>query len=424
MVPSLRRIGATGLMVLAMAGPTAAAHAAPSPSTPFQSIPSLSTLGQSAPADRHMAPPNRPEAPVVQAIGVGVAVLLFGAAIAVLRGRRSDVTDWPPSGTLSGLSPSDRDGILVLADSRIARQDAEPAPPDATRPRSGPPVRPDDPRRSPPAPHRPPLPSRTPAAPRIGFGTAPAPARGTGWRAQPSLAGRFQPLGRQQRPAAPDRPGTVAPTDSDLPGAMAPAHVPAPATAPDEPCRPEQPEPAGQQELTADVWAEGLSVTVSLNGVRGRGSEPPFAWRRAGQALPDAALPLLVGERDGRRLFVDLARCPDVLTVVERATDGQPYAHRLVRQVLAAGNEVTVVGDILGGTLPAGCTRAGALSEVEPSRTPGVVLCARLDPGDGQVVHQLRLAGAQVPVILGGVTPSRWCVRVGTPAGEVDAGPA
>ncbi|BCB86509.1 hypothetical protein [Phytohabitans suffuscus] len=173
---------------------------------------------------------------------------------------------------------------------------------------------------------------------------------------------------------------------------------------------PEQPVATERVELVGDLRAGELAVAVSLNGVRGDALAPPFGWRGAGQASPLAVLPVVLGERAGLRLFADLARCPDVLTVLGARPHCQRYALRLVRQVLAIGGRVTVVGDVFGEPLPAGCHRAADVSDVDRSAVPGIVVCGRLTRAAGNAALELRASGGPVPVLLGDVPASRWSV--------------
>ncbi|MGW0502455.1 hypothetical protein [Micromonospora sp. NPDC003241] len=360
------------------------------------------------PPTRDLATPGRQGAPIFEAIGVFAAVMLFAVAVAVLRGGRGTrgastqtvsaalppLSDPPPRSdppvpsdappthghpARSGPPPADAERELVLAGAHSSAPPADdPYPATATSR----------------APHLPPTAPERPMAPE----RPTAPER----PARPSLGGRLRPVG----PPSPELPRRT-PTPAPVPPLMEP------------PAGPGRPEVGDATELSADLRVEGLNLSVSLNGARDAAAAP-FGWYGPGEAPPAATLPLLLGDRDGWRLYVDLVRCPDVLTVAGSLPDGQRYARRLIRQALADGNEVTVVGDVLGESLPNGCNRVAQLSDVEPSPTPGIVVCPQLANGDGRVSRELRTAGVQVPVVLGEVTPSRWSIAV-RPTREPDA---
>ncbi|QOC93839.1 hypothetical protein [Micromonospora craniellae] len=348
------------------------------------------------PPTRDLATPGRQGAPIFEAIGVFAAVMLFAVAVAVLRGGRGARQDTarqvndplplsdPPSPSdvppvhghpgRSGLPPADADRELVLAGAHSSAPPVmDPYPATATS-------------------RTPHLPPTTPERPE--------------W---PTAPDRPTPPERPVRPSLGDRLRPVGPPSLELPRRTPTPSPPVPHL-PESSAGRSRPE-VGDAELSADLRAEGLDLSVSLNGARDAAAAP-FGWYGPGEAPPAATLPLLLGDRDGWRLYVDLVRCPDVLTVAGSLPDGQRYARRLIRQALADGNEVTVVGDILGDSLPNGCNRAEQLSDVEPSPTPGIVVCARLANGDGRVARELRTAGVQVPVVLGEVTPSRWSISV------------
>ncbi|WP_432990733.1 LysM peptidoglycan-binding domain-containing protein [Dactylosporangium sp. CA-233914] len=292
------------------------------------------------------ASPNPLSAPLVEATGICVAVVLFGAAVAVLRGGRRPVPAPLPAGRLSGGPVSGRAGA---PDQTVQMEQVRSVPQLS-------------------------MPGATSVSPQT-----------------------------SARPPAP-------------PGGFSPPVPTPPATSPPAQGAASLPEPrdAGNpHELVAELRADGLALEVSLNGVRGDEPGPPFGWRGAGQAPPLATLPVVLGEQQaGRRLFADLARCPDVLTVLGAGPDCQRYALQLIRQVIGMGNEVTVLGDLFGVALPAGCRRIAAMSDMEASAAPGIVVCGRLTGSALQAARQLRVSGGTVPIVLGEVAPSRWWVRV------------
>jgi len=172
----------------------------------------------------------------------------------------------------------------------------------------------------------------------------------------------------------------------------------------------EDPPPGG---LSADLVVDGDRVAVSLVGVSGDGPGIPYGWRAADQAPPVAVLPVVLGDRDGRRLHLDLGRCPDVLTVTGALADCEKYALRLVRQLLGSGHGVAVVGDgLFVETLPDGCLRVPTMADVRRLNSPGVVVCGRLTGPDAAAARLSRASGGPTPMIIGEVPRSRWSVRV------------
>ncbi len=118
---------------------------------------------------------------------------------------------------------------------------------------------------------------------------------------------------------------------------------------------------------------------------------------------------MLLGEDNGRKLFLDLERCPDVLTIVGSLPDCEKHALRLARQVLATGNGVAVLGDrIFADTLPAGCHRIETIDGVRDPGSPGIVICGRLTGADLAAARIARSAGGPTPVVIGNVPRSRW----------------
>ncbi|MFF0721532.1 hypothetical protein [Micromonospora sp. NPDC003816] len=164
--------------------------------------------------------------------------------------------------------------------------------------------------------------------------------------------------------------------------------------------------------LTTEVLLDGRAVTVSLDGARADRPGPPHTWRAGVREPCSATLPLQLGAASGRILQVDLARCPDALTLGGPPPQQRWYASRLVRQVLDAGGQVTVVGDLTDDRLPAECRRVADVFDPRLSQTSGVVLAAGLDRRAVQVARQLSVCGGPVPVLLGDAVPTRWSIRI------------
>lgn len=166
-------------------------------------------------------------------------------------------------------------------------------------------------------------------------------------------------------------------------------------------------------DLVAELVADGGRVAVSLVGATGDGPGVAYGWRAPGQAPPVATLPVVLGDRDGRHLHLDLGRCPDVLTLAGSLPDCEKYALRLVRQVLTNGHGVAVIGDgLFGDALPAGCRRVATMADIRGLDSPGIVVCGRLTGPDVAAARLSRASGGPTPVIIGEVARSRWALRV------------
>ncbi|MBM7489483.1 hypothetical protein JOD64_000705 [Micromonospora luteifusca] len=187
--------------------------------------------------------------------------------------------------------------------------------------------------------------------------------------------------------------------------------------------RPVEPRPAlpGADDQTPDVSEKLLTedgpVSVRLSGVTPGEGRPAYAWLAEGEEPPPAIVPLVLGHRDGWRLHVDLARTPDVLTIVGPDDDCRRRAAAYARQLRGAGLGVAIVGDALGHEAVPGTRRLERFPELpaadEPRPEPYVVLCAGL-PEPAAIVRQLARAtqGRAVPVILGSVPAGRWSIRL------------
>jgi hypothetical protein len=169
-------------------------------------------------------------------------------------------------------------------------------------------------------------------------------------------------------------------------------------------------------DLTADLQFDGDRIHVSIVGGTGDGPGVPYRWCDAGQPSPDATLAVTLGECDGRRLCLDLGRCPDTLTVAGRTAAAERYALLLISQVLADGHGVTVLGaDRFAGALPAGCHRVDTLRDLDCRDAPGIVVCGRLSGHDLAAARLSRASGGPIPVLVGDIPRARWSVRVGRP---------
>jgi hypothetical protein len=166
--------------------------------------------------------------------------------------------------------------------------------------------------------------------------------------------------------------------------------------------------------MKTELLVNGAQVRVSLVGVVGEGAASPYGWRDANQPMPGAALSVVLGQWDGRQLQVDLDRCPDTLTVSGRLIQAEWYTLGLIRQLIADGLGVTVVGDdLFAGSLPAGACRVRELPDMRRLRAPGIVVCGRLEGRDLLNARVSRAIGGPIPVMIGDVPRARWSIFVG-----------
>ena len=271
------------------------------------------------------------------------------------------------------------------------------------------------------------VPARPVSAARPGTGTRPATVAPPTTVSRPVIAGRPATVARPAvaaQPAAAARSGD-SPAPGDRPGeadvsrSSEDTATPRPAAAVVEgDGHAHQDNPGGGSrppgdDLVADLVVDGARVAVSLVGATGDGPGVAYGWRSAGQAPPVAALPVALGDQDGRCLHLDLGRCPDVLTVAGSLPDCEKYALRLVRQVLANGHGVAVIGDeLFGDALPAGCRRVATMADVRELDSPGIVISGSLTGPDVAAARISRASGGPTPVIIGEVARSRWTLRV------------
>lgn len=174
---------------------------------------------------------------------------------------------------------------------------------------------------------------------------------------------------------------------------------------------------ADPQRVTTEVTLDSCLVDVRLSGSGGPGLAPPYGWLDATERLPDGALPVVLGERGPWRLWADLARVPELLTVTGPATVRRRYAATLTRQLSAAGYAVRVVGGVLGADEPPGA------QDFDANAALGVVVVGGLSGGQAaDLRHIARGADRQVVlVVVGDVVRARWSVVVRSAGAENSA---
>ncbi|WP_433534238.1 hypothetical protein ACQPZK_18815 [Micromonospora sp. CA-249363] len=167
--------------------------------------------------------------------------------------------------------------------------------------------------------------------------------------------------------------------------------------------------------LVADLTTDTTTTAVRLVGARPARWGSAYGWLEDGWNPPPSSIPVVLGERDGRRLWVDLAAAPDVLTLGGDPDASRRLGVRLLTQ-LAPAVDVVVIADVLGvEPLPERTRRLASLDEL-----------ARLDPVPLRVVfcpatsvgtlwrerRSLTPVGHRtVPVVIGAAPAARWSVR-------------
>ncbi|PTA47865.1 hypothetical protein C8054_03190 [Micromonospora sp. RP3T] len=194
-------------------------------------------------------------------------------------------------------------------------------------------------------------------------------------------------------------------------------------TTPDVP-RPPLPAADEAPYLTADLETDVGPARVRLVGVAAGRGVPPYAWLGPGETAPPAVLPLVLGRRGPWRLHVDLARVPDVFTLVGPAGVCGRAAATLAGRLSAAGVGVAVVGEALGAEPPDGYRRLAGLPEPprpgEDLPAPSVVFTAGPSPAGARGLAAAT-DGRCVPVVLGPVPAGRWSLQFEVAAGPVGA---
>jgi hypothetical protein len=166
--------------------------------------------------------------------------------------------------------------------------------------------------------------------------------------------------------------------------------------------------------VRADVISDFGPVLVRLAGIATGPPTPPYAWLAETEPAPTAAVPLLLGAKGPWRLHVDLARTPDVFTLVGAAEGCRRLAAAYARQLHASGVDVAVIGDALGVDIFDGCR--SLVSWPEPDEVAAescVIIGAGLPEGAERRGFEAAILGRCVPMLIGQVPDGRWSVQVG-----------
>ena len=168
----------------------------------------------------------------------------------------------------------------------------------------------------------------------------------------------------------------------------------------------------------AEVAVGGVVVAVSAVGVRAQVRLAPPArsrWLAPDAPDPDAVLPAVLGEDGQRRLFLDLATVPGVLTVTGPLPRCRRFAHGIATRLSGHGCQVTVVGGALDTVIAPGWHRQPDFPEIDAADAGrGIVITEGLRGAALARARGLsgRTEGRYVAVVIGEVLRSRWSISV------------
>ncbi|GLZ01989.1 hypothetical protein [Actinoplanes sp. NBRC 103695] len=168
--------------------------------------------------------------------------------------------------------------------------------------------------------------------------------------------------------------------------------------------------------LVTDLRCGEEPAKVRLIGARPAGWAPAYGWLDGDQRPPASTVPVIAGERDGRRLWLDLAMAPDVLTVGGGAEAARRHAVALVTQ-LGQDTDVVVAGDALGDDVPSRFRRIASLTDLATDAPTSlrVVVCRGTDGQDLRTLLGTMSDGPHrtVPIVVGGGPAARWSISLG-----------
>ncbi|MFY1635496.1 hypothetical protein ACN27F_19850 [Solwaraspora sp. WMMB335] len=170
--------------------------------------------------------------------------------------------------------------------------------------------------------------------------------------------------------------------------------------------------------LITELNCGGRPGWVRLVGARPTRWGSAYGWLPADRPPPPSIAALILGERDGLRLWVDLSRAPDALTIVGDPTSARQHAVALVAQ-LGRNTDVVVTGDALGGDVPDVARWVPAVADLDTDRSTARTLVVVCSAEDAPALRErsrelLRSDGRRpVPVIVGPAPAARWSIRMG-----------
>jgi hypothetical protein len=157
-------------------------------------------------------------------------------------------------------------------------------------------------------------------------------------------------------------------------------------------------------------------VAVRLAGARTQTTRP-YAWVPVGEPGLERPGNIAIGVRGAAKLFIDLAVSPDVITMTGAASRLPRLVDSIARQLVHAGVAVTVVGDAVGATTPAGARVVSSYEELNGERPQ-----APLEVVFGTIArtqdlpHVRRLVSPANPrtvvVIVGQARRARWSIDI------------
>lgn len=181
-----------------------------------------------------------------------------------------------------------------------------------------------------------------------------------------------------------------------------PRRAEVPATAPPE-----------DGDVHTTVLAGDAMLSVHLVGSRGT---PSHTWTGSGP-WPQGSAPVTLGTGRKGTLVVDLAACPDVVTLTGLPRFRRRQAASWAAQLCELTIPVIVVGDTLAGVLPSGCRTVATLDDLLATNAPPhsdveVAFCAswEVDGNHGLDAFLKRSSPRLVIVVLGHTRRSRWSV--------------
>jgi hypothetical protein len=146
-------------------------------------------------------------------------------------------------------------------------------------------------------------------------------------------------------------------------------------------------------------------VSVQLVGVSTTG---PYAhrWIGAGEPRPNWPAAFVAGADQGMDLYIDISRCPDVVTVTGQTAPRSRLARSMAAQLARYGTAVTVVGEVAGELASDRIRTVRGYSDIDWGDPPAVIIGP---PNPGR-----RPTGSakSVIVLVGPQLRARWSIHV------------